>query len=68
MKVAVLIPFLFASMSCKDTTVYVCDSPNAKKYHYSATCRGLSNCTYRVVKKTMKEAKKQGKTLCKWED
>ena len=49
-------------------TVYVCDSSNAKKYHLKEHCRGLSNCTYRTIKITLEKAKKEGKTLCGWED
>ncbi|MFB9843999.1 hypothetical protein [Mucilaginibacter ginsenosidivorans] len=48
-------------------SVYVCDSPGAKKYHLRADCRGLGNCQHRVVKITPAEAKKRGKTLCGWE-
>ncbi|RFZ93079.1 hypothetical protein D0C36_15855 [Mucilaginibacter conchicola] len=49
-------------------TVYVCESPNAKRYHLNEHCRGLSNCTYRIIKVTPEQAKKGGKTLCRWED
>jgi len=59
---------LFRETRCADTTtVYVCDSPGAKKYHYRADCRGLSNCSHRIVKMTVDEAKKRGKTRCGWE-
>lgn len=69
MKNSLLLLLLAINLGCKDSTiVYVCDSRNATGFHYRQDCRGLSNCTYRVVKKTIKEAKQQGKTLCKWED
>jgi len=48
--------------------VYVCDSRGAKRYHLKENCRGLSNCTYRIVKVSEEAAKEEGKTLCKWED
>ncbi|MBL4676906.1 MAG: hypothetical protein JKY70_11990 [Mucilaginibacter sp.] len=48
--------------------VYVCDSPNAKRYHLKEHCRGLSNCTYTIIKVSVDQAKKSGKTLCHWED
>ena len=49
-------------------TVYICGPTGAKKYHYSETCRGLSNCKHEVVKKTLKEAQSLGLTICGWED
>jgi 5-bromo-4-chloroindolyl phosphate hydrolysis protein len=68
MKTVLLISLLLANMGCADpATVYVCDSRNAVRYHLKANCRGLSNCTYRVMKVTVEEAKREGKTLCKWE-
>jgi hypothetical protein len=65
--------FLFLLVGLKpaatDTSkVYVCDSQYAKKYHLTSTCRGLSNCNYRIKKVSVKDAKTTGKTLCKWED
>ena len=50
-----------------DTTVYVCDSPNAKKYHFSETCRGLNACKHQIVKTTQSKARDIGLTLCGWE-
>ena len=50
------------------SSVYLCDSPNGKKYHFSRNCRGLSNCKHSIVKVTLSEAKKRGKTLCGWEN
>ncbi|MFF5381870.1 hypothetical protein [Pedobacter suwonensis] len=69
MKTLSLLIFLFANMiTCKETTtVYICNSPGAKKYHNSSNCRGLSNCTYKIVKVDIEQAKKDGKTLCGWE-
>jgi 5-bromo-4-chloroindolyl phosphate hydrolysis protein len=68
MKTFLCLLLVFSDAKCKSAdTVYVCDSRNAKKYHYSSACRGLSNCSYRIVKITLEEAKKQGKTLCGWE-
>ncbi|QXV63611.1 hypothetical protein INP83_10825 [Mucilaginibacter sp. 21P] len=47
--------------------VFVCVSPGAKRYHLNDKCRGLSNCTYRIVKVKEETAKADGKTLCHWE-
>lgn len=49
------------------TTIYLCDSPNAKKYHLKADCRGLSNCSYRIIKTSLDQAKREHKKLCGWE-
>jgi len=68
MKTLSLLIFFFANITCKEsTTVYICNSPGAKKYHYNSNCRGLGNCTYRVVSIEIEKAKKEGKTLCGWE-
>ena len=50
------------------STVYICDSPTAKKYHYSENCRGLNACTHEIKKMNLSEAKVSGRTLCGWED
>lgn len=39
-----------------DRTVYLCDSPNAKAYHYDRYCDGLQSCTHEVVEATEDEA------------
>jgi len=65
---ALLITFLlFNSVRCTTTTVYICDSPNAIRYHYKANCRDLSNCSHRIIQISLEEAKKSNKTLCHWE-
>ncbi|MGF1922830.1 MAG: hypothetical protein ACQUHE_01525 [Bacteroidia bacterium] len=64
-----LLLFIFLNnIGCASTTVYLCDSPNAKKYHYKEKCRGLGNCSYKIITTTLEKAKKSGKTLCGWED
>ncbi|TDO24865.1 hypothetical protein CLV32_1159 [Pedobacter duraquae] len=63
--------FILLLISCSTTSpkqlVYICNSGNATKYHYSATCRGLGTCQYKVTKISLEDAKSKGKTLCKWE-
>ncbi|WP_443945121.1 hypothetical protein ACJVDH_19720 [Pedobacter sp. AW1-32] len=49
------------------STVYICNSGKAKKYHYTQNCRGLSNCQSKIIKTTIEQAKKDDKTLCGWE-
>ena len=51
-----------------DKAVYICGSGKTDKYHLKENCRGLSNCQYKIVKTTLTKAKKENKTLCKWED
>lgn len=49
-------------LACDDSQpVYICASKHAIRYHYSATCRGLANCIYRVKHVTLAEARKEGK-------
>jgi 5-bromo-4-chloroindolyl phosphate hydrolysis protein len=68
MKTLLLLILLFTENACTDSqTVYLCDSAGGKKYHYNEHCRGLSNCQHRIIKVTLEEAKKRGKTLCGWE-
>jgi len=68
MKTVFLFLFLINAACTAPRMVYVCDSRNAIRYHLKEHCRGLSNCTYRTIKMTEGDAKKEGKTLCKWED
>ncbi|SDH29822.1 hypothetical protein SAMN04489796_102196 [Winogradskyella thalassocola] len=56
------------SFDAMDSNVYICKGKYSKKYHYSKSCRGLSNCKSSVDKVTLSEAKKIGRTLCGWED
>lgn len=68
MRTFLFIFFLFSAARCADPkTVYICNSKNARKYHYTADCRGLSDCQYRIVKTTLKSAVNSNKTLCDWE-
>ena len=50
------------------TTVHVCKSTGAKRYHPNEKCRGLKQCTHEVVTMTVKEAEGKGLTLCGYED
>lgn len=48
-------------------TVYICGSLKGKRYHFTEHCRGLSNCSKKAIKTTIKQAQREGKTLCGWE-
>jgi hypothetical protein len=47
--------------------VYICQGPYSKVYHKSQDCRGLSNCSTRILKVTIEEAVKMGRRPCKME-
>ena len=49
------------------TTVYICSGAKGKKYHLRSDCRGLSNCSHRLVKMKLSDAEKEGRTLCGFE-
>lgn len=67
MKSLLIILLLFGNTRCGTTTVYICDSSNAVRYHYNEHCRGLSNCRYHILKTTLENAKAKNLTLCGWE-
>ena len=51
------------------TSVYICNSNTAKKYHLTKTCRGLNACTHSIDAVSLSDAKyKYKRTLCGWED
>jgi hypothetical protein len=67
MKSLLLVLLFFGSVRCAPNTVYICDSPNSIRYHLAQNCRGLSNCSHRIVKVSLEDAKKRNLTLCHWE-
>lgn len=48
--------------------VYLCNNEYGKKYHFTPNCRGLKACTHPIIKVSLTEAKKRGKTICGYED
>lgn len=68
MKIILLVLLFIYRVNCASSTiVYICDSPNARKYHYKENCRGLSNCNYKIIETTLEKSEKANKTLCRWE-
>lgn len=59
---------LTAFVTTSKNEVYYCDSKGGKKYHYTKTCKGLSNCKHTIKETTVSQAKTMGLTLCGWED
>lgn len=51
-------------IEASSTSVYICVSPNAKKYHFDKNCRGLQKCTHEIRKVTKEEAMKKSYTAC----
>lgn len=56
------------SFTSSETNVYICKGKYSKKYHYSKSCRGLSNCSTSIYSVSLANAKDMGRTLCGWED
>lgn len=46
------------------TYVYICQGRYSKRYHSSPNCKGLDNCKGGVIKVTLEEAQKEGRTPC----
>jgi hypothetical protein len=69
MKALLFIALLVNGFQCSHNTitVYICESQNAKRYHYKQSCPGLGNCRHRIIKTTLDRAKEDGKTCCGWE-
>lgn len=66
MKTLLLLFILAGSKPNPNVTVaYIC--MGAKKYHLNSNCRGLSSCQHKIIKMSLTEAQKSGKTLCRWE-
>lgn len=68
MKIAIGILIILSTFTTSKEDVYICNSKSATKYHLSETCRGLNACKHETIKKSLKEAKALGLTLCGWED
>lgn len=67
-KIIALLGVVVVLMGSSISKVYVCDSPNAAKYHLKEDCKGLAKCTHKVVKMTVKEAQGLKLELCGYED
>lgn len=59
-----------ANMPTGNTTatdsVYICTGQYSKKYHKKEDCKGLENCSQKVVRITEDSAKAIGRTSCNW--
>lgn len=69
MKYTILLFFVFlTSFRSVETSVYICGTAGAKKYHLKENCRGLSSCRSETIKTSLKQAQGLGLSLCGWED
>jgi len=64
----IFIAFLFISANSYEKDVFICKGPSSKKFHLKSNCRGLSNCSTKIYKVNITEAKRIGRTLCGFED
>jgi hypothetical protein len=62
MKTILLSLALFACVA--GDNVYICTGPHARRYHKSATCKGLRNCSCEIKQVSLEKAKKMHKTPC----
>lgn len=56
--------FLLSASTFQTTTVYVCTGKYATKYHFSKSCRGLTNCKGAINQTTLDNAGKLGYSVC----
>lgn len=66
--VFLLIFTLSISTNSQSNTVYLCNGPGSKKYHYIPHCRGLKSCSTQLEKVSLAEARRRGRSLCGYED
>lgn len=48
----------------KSTTVFICKGPNSKRYHNTANCQGLRNCSTEIYEVSLSDAESIGRTPC----
>ena len=60
-----LIALLLASCA-EDKGVYICTGRTAKRYHKAENCQGLNRCSGEVRKVTIDEARRYGRTPCRY--
>lgn len=46
--------------------VYICTGPQSKRYHKTPHCKGLQSCSKQIKEVTVEQARKLGRTPCKW--
>lgn len=48
--------------------VYICKSPNARRYHLDKNCQSLKKCSREIIQMNETQAQKIGMSLCGHED
>lgn len=61
------IVYSFSLVPTSSSTVYICESKTAYRYHFSKSCSGLKKCTHTIKQVTKEEASRLGYTACKLE-
>lgn len=46
--------------------VYICTGPQSKRFHKTPHCKGLQSCSKQIKEVTVEQARKLGRTPCKW--
>lgn len=64
-----IVPYLVASVKYdskwQDSSVFICNGPESKRFHNNPSCRGLSSCSTQIYKVSISKAQKLGRTPCK---
>lgn len=60
---AILLSLMFLACTTSDG-VYICTGPQSRRYHKSASCKGLRNCSREIKKVSLEQAKSMHKTPC----
>lgn len=47
-------------------TAYICTGPQSKRFHKTPHCKGLQSCSKQIKEVTVEQARKLGRTPCKW--
>lgn len=55
-----------AEMNPPQTKVYICTGPQSKRFHKTPNCKGLQSCSKEIKAVTLEQARKMGRTPCKW--
>lgn len=68
-KVVLLLLMIVLLSSFKPiSSVFICGSEGAKKYHFNKNCRGLKSCEHTIYEVSLNKAQQLGLSLCGWED
>lgn len=58
--------FATVETTAPQVKVYICTGPQSKRFHKTPDCQGLRSCSKEIKAVTLEQAKKMGRTPCKW--